>query len=349
MDALSPSVIDAVAMLRATAETQVKGALAHQRLSEIDGQVRKALEDVESTLVAVVQAGAVPATDAAAHLLAAGGKRIRPLAVLLSARCCGQVTEPIREIASASELVHLATLLHDDVIDDADQRRGQIASRRVWGNAVSVLAGDLLLTHALERTQNCASQVTLRELLQALRKLVDGEVLQLRGRSRFDGTQVTYFQIIEHKTAALFVWAMRAGAREAGGSDEAIDALGNFGADLGMAFQLVDDVLDYAGEANMTGKSLFADLADGKATLPLIYALESNASLLAQVELAVAGDGEAAQMLAREVVATGAADRVRTLARQFGARAEQRLSGLPDTQARRMLAGIAAQLSARSC
>ncbi len=349
MNAPSPSFSDAVAMLRTTADTQLSGGRAQQRLVEVDGQVREALEEVESALSTAVREGAVPATDAAAHLLAAGGKRIRPLAVLLSARCFGQVTESIRDVASAAELVHLATLLHDDVIDDADQRRGQIASRRVWGNAVSVLAGDLLLTHALERAQNSASPVTFRELLQALRKLVDGEVVQLRGRAQFDATEATYFQIIEHKTAALFMWAARAGAREAGADDRAVDALGSFGANLGIAFQLVDDVLDYAGEATATGKALFADLTEGKATLPLIYALEANSALRKHVDAAAAGDADVALHLAREVVAAGATDRVRVLAAQFGTRAEQALSALPDTQARRVLAGIAAQISARAC
>src|SRR5581483_1735134 len=122
-----------------------------------------------------------PATQAAKHLLAAGGKRVRPMVVLLSAAMFGPVPPPARDLAIVSELVHLATLLHDDVIDDGDERRGSITSRRVYGNAVSVLAGDLLLTHALERTARAAPDL-LGSLVHTLRKLVDGEVVQLRGR-----------------------------------------------------------------------------------------------------------------------------------------------------------------------
>ncbi len=149
-----------------------------------------------------------------------------------------------RALAVVAELVHAATLLHDDVIDDADERRGRPASRRLWGNAVSVLAGDLLLTHALERTVEAAPPL-LPSLVATLRRLVDGEIVQLRGRTRIDLAEATYFSVVRDKTSSLFAWAARAGAHVAGAPVDGRDALEEYGAHLGIAFQLVDDALDY--------------------------------------------------------------------------------------------------------
>src|SRR5262249_16424484 len=141
-----------------------------------------------------------------------------------------------RELGAAAELVHMATLLHDDVIDDGDVRRGRPASRRVWGNAVSVLAGDMLLVEALRLAASSSSlsptgesAVTWNELVATLGRLVDGEIIQLRGRLAVSFDEATYFEIVRGKTASLFEWALRAGARVGGGSDVAIDALGRFG------------------------------------------------------------------------------------------------------------------------
>src|SRR5262249_53591947 len=161
------------------------------------------------------------------------------------------------ELAVVAELIHLATLLHDDVIDDGQERRGLPTSRRLWGNAVSVLAGDLLLTHALERTSGVGDREVLADLFRTLRTLVDGEVVQLRGRTRVDVTEATYFRIVRDKTASLFAWAARAGARVAGAPPRVVEALGDFGVHLGVAFQLVDDALDYAGDSAATGKTLY--------------------------------------------------------------------------------------------
>src|SRR5690606_7796889 len=144
-------------------------------------------------------------------------------------------------------------------------------SRRIWGNAVSVLAGDLLLVEAL-RLSSRASTETWSELVATLGRLVDGEVVQLRGRAEVSLASETYFEIVRGKTASLFEWSLRAGAREGGAPEDAVDALGRFGAHLGVAFQLVDDALDYDGDARETGKALLSDLAEGKVTLPLILA-----------------------------------------------------------------------------
>ena len=234
----------AAALLRDVATIERAGPRAVERVAEVQALLGDDMAYVQGELARVVRDGVSPATNAAADLLEAGGKRVRPMTVLLSAACFGAATGRVRDLAVVAELVHLATLLHDDVIDDGQERRGCPAPRRVWGNAVSVLAGDLLLTHALERTALAGLPAVLADLFVTLRRLVDGEIVQLRGRANLDVREEVYFRIVRDKTASLFQWAARAGARAAGAPDDAVAALGDFGVHLGVAFQLLDDVLE---------------------------------------------------------------------------------------------------------
>ena len=165
-----------------------------ERLSQIRELYGTEVEAVETELARAVRSGAAPGTNAAAHLLEAGGKRVRPLTVLLSATCFGKIDAAVLTMAVVSELVHLATLLHDDVIDEGVERRGKPCARTIWGNAMSVLSGDMLLTQALERTASSGPPEVLRELFATLRKLVDGEILQLAGRASLDVDEATYFR-----------------------------------------------------------------------------------------------------------------------------------------------------------
>ncbi len=337
-----------VALLRETATVERVGARAVERIAQVHALLGDDMAIVEGELARLVREGASPATDSATHLLEAGGKRVRPLTVLLSAACFGPVPAVARDLAMVSELIHLATLLHDDVIDDGQERRGREAPRRIWGNAVSVLAGDLLLTHALERTAAAEVPALLADLFATLRRLVDGEVVQLRGRRRLEVREDVYFRIVHDKTAALFVWAARAGASVAGAPAEATRALGEFGAHVGVAFQLVDDVLDYDGDPRVTGKALLVDLVEGKLTLPLIRTLAARPGLATDVEAARAGDGSAAVRVAQAVGACGACGSVRALAHEETARALAALDGVPPGVARELLAGIARELAARA-
>ncbi len=327
------------------------GGRVVDRLAEVHALLGADIAIVDQELARLVREGVSPATESAAHLLEAGGKRVRPLTVLLSAACFGPPPAPARDLAVVAELVHLATLLHDDVIDDGQERRGRPAPRRIWGNAVSVLAGDLLLTHALERTSSAAPGPVLADLFATLRRLVDGEVVQLRGRMVLDPSEEVYFRIIRDKTASLFAWAARAGATIAGAGAEAAFALGNYGNHLGVAFQLVDDVLDYSGDPRATGKALLGDLTEGKLTLPLIRALEAQPGLRADVEAVRSGEGRAAaaaQELADAVRASGTCEGVRALAREETARALASLETLPASAARELLGGVARELASRA-
>jgi octaprenyl-diphosphate synthase len=338
----------AVADLRDAATHDRVGSRPSQRLTDIHALFSGEMAWVDEQLRLLVNTGSAPATNSAKHLLEAGGKRVRPLAVLLSAKCFGPIPQGARELAVAAELIHLATLLHDDVIDDAPVRRGRATARTVWGNAVSVLAGDLLLTHALERTSVAAPKMILTELFATLRQLVDGEVVQLRGRTATDTRTETYFTIVKDKTASLFVWAARAGALIAGAPGDSVDALGVFGGHVGTAFQLIDDLLDYDGDSEATGKALFADLEEGKLTLPLLLAIEREPSLAGWLEAAAARDAVAAGRLVEAVRIHGTCDEVRRFARAETARGLSALAKLPPSTARDLLGTIASELAARA-
>ncbi len=215
----------------------------------------------------------------ASHLLDLGGKRLRPLCVALAARAGNGFSDVARELAVAVELVHSATLLHDDVVDDGDVRRGAATARRLYGNAASIFAGDWLLVEALRRVRETQLERVLERLLSAIAEMILAESAQLENRGRLNVDRALYLHIVEGKTAALFRWAMFAGA-SAGGLDEPqCRALERFGLDLGVAFQAIDDLLDFSGATTVTGKALFADLREGKMTYPLILAAEREPEL----------------------------------------------------------------------
>jgi len=226
--------------------------------------------------------GPRPAAAVSRHLLGGGGKAVRPLLTLLCAQAVGGDAGQALSCATAAELIHDATLLHDDVIDDGTERRGCPAARVIWGNTVSVLSGDLLFVAALRAAGEGPPGVQA-ELLDAVGTMVEGEVIQFRHRGRADLDRATYEQIVLGKTAALFRWCGRAGARAGGGTSAQVDALGRYGRHVGVAFQIRDDVLDLTGDAATLGKAIGADLAEGKLTLPVLLALEAQPELAAQL------------------------------------------------------------------
>ena len=328
---------------------------AQARLDEVTMVLSTDLAWLAAALAEACDRGVTPAREAAAHLTGAGGKRVRPLATILSAAAAnglsGDRSPRARAVALAAELIHSATLLHDDVIDDSAERRGRPTSRIVWGNAVSVLAGDLLLTHALEVVHplDGADGRILGDLLATLRKMVDGEVVQLRSRASLDLSELTYERIVQGKTAALFSWACRSGARAARGDERVAVALGAYGAHVGVAFQLVDDLLDLVGDPAVTGKSLCADLREGKPTLPLLRAIGKSPALLEKVRRLrdAEPDLALAEEVSRAIVTSGACDEVRARAATESQRALVALDGVPAGPAREALAGVARDLCDR--
>ncbi len=209
----------------------------------------------------------------ASHLLERGGKKLRPLCVALAARTGTGFDERGCELAIAVELVHAATLLHDDVVDLGETRRGAPSSRMVFGNAVSIFAGDWLLIDALRRVRNAGPPDLLPRLLDTIEEMIFAESLQLDRRGKLDTTEAQWMSIVKGKTAALFSWALFAGGRSGGLEVAQCETLATYGHHLGVAFQAVDDLLDLTGDPERTGKALFSDLREGKLTYPLILSL----------------------------------------------------------------------------
>ena len=315
------------------------------RADEVQDLLAEDLDCVERALQAVM-ADCVPPTDAVTeHLVSRGGKRARPVTLLLSSACFGSIPPAAKELAVVVELVHSATLLHDDVVDDGLVRRGAATSRRLWGNGMSVLGGDLLLVRSLSRTLEACPQA-LPELMVTLEQLVEGEIVQMRGRSELDVSEAAYERVLRGKTASLFVWAAAAGGRVGGATPTQREALGRFGEGMGMAFQMVDDVLDYT--AGDSGKTLLADLCEGKLTLPLVLAVRERPELMDAVRRIHAGDREPVAQVSEAVIQSGACDDVRRRAERHTDDAVEALEQLPDSPARELLAWLARQLTDRT-
>jgi octaprenyl-diphosphate synthase len=319
----------------------------HESLFQARSLLNVELEHVEKALKVVAAEGRQPASQASEHLVSSGGKRIRSMALLLSAACFGTIPKAALELAVVAEMIHAATLLHDDVIDDSDWRRGITTARKVYGNAVSVLAGDLLLTHALVKTSE-AEPGLMTGLLVTLQRLVDGEILQLRGRTELDFSEQTYLQILEGKTASLFAWATHAGAFVAQAPSEQQQAMRSFGKHLGMAFQLVDDCLDFEGNVEQTGKAVLGDLQQGKITLPVALAIQEQPELKDRVLQARAGDRQALHVLHEAVISTQACAKVRQRADAAVQEACQALRPLDHSPARDLLRHVAVALTSRT-
>ncbi|WP_203143942.1 octaprenyl diphosphate synthase [Marinobacter mangrovi] len=209
----------------------------------------------------------------AQYIVESGGKRLRPLLVLLTARALGYERDDHLKLAAVIEFLHTATLLHDDVVDTSDLRRGKATANARWGNAPSVLVGDFLYSRAFQMMVELGSMPIMDVLSNATAVIAEGEVLQLMNTRNPDISESQYMTVIHNKTAMLFEAASHSGALLAGADAEDENRLKAYGKHLGMAFQLVDDVLDYRGKADEMGKNVGDDLAEGKPTLPLIHAM----------------------------------------------------------------------------
>ena len=210
----------------------------------------------------------------AEYIVTSGGKRLRPALVILSAGACGYEGADHHQLAAVVEFIHTATLLHDDVVDASELRRGQPTANVLFGNAASVLVGDFLYSRAFQMMVEVDSMRVMQVLAHATNVIAEGEVLQLMNCHNADVDEHNYLQVIRYKTAKLFEAATRLGAILGGAALPVEDAMASYGMHLGTAFQLIDDVLDYSGDNAATGKNVGDDLAEGKPTLPLIYAIK---------------------------------------------------------------------------
>jgi octaprenyl-diphosphate synthase len=278
------------------------------------------------------------------YIIGSGGKRLRPILVILGAGACGCRGAEIHELAAVVEFIHTATLLHDDVVDGSELRRGRATANASFGNPASVLVGDFLYSRAFQMMVSVRNMRVMEVLSEATNVIAEGEVLQLMNVHDADITEADYLHVIRYKTAKLFEAAGRLGAVMAGVPRGLEDALAAYGMHLGTAFQLIDDVLDYSGELSATGKNLGDDLAEGKPTLPLIQALRAgNAEQAALVRRAIEQGGIADfEPVVHAVVATGALDYARSVAEREAQLATEAIGMLSDSHYRKSLIDLAA-------
>ena len=210
------------------------------------------------------------------YIVDAGGKRLRPMLTLLASKACGIDSQQHIPMAAVIEFIHTATLLHDDVVDMSTLRRGRPTANSKWNNPSSVLVGDFIYSRAFQVLVKIGDMRIMKIIADTTNKIAEGEVLQLIAKNNPNASEANYMQVIENKTAILFQAAAQCGALLANADEASEKGLRNFGKSIGMAFQLIDDVLDYAGDATDLGKNIGDDLAEGKPTLPLIYAIEKS-------------------------------------------------------------------------
>jgi octaprenyl-diphosphate synthase len=280
----------------------------------------------------------------AEYIIGAGGKRIRPALVLMIANAHGYKGEAHHELAAVIEFIHTATLLHDDVVDESSLRRGKQTANALFGNAASVLVGDFLYSRAFQMMVSVGNSRVMQILADATNVIAEGEVLQLLNMHNPEVNEAAYLQVIRSKTARLFEAAAEVGALISGASDADIAAAGEYGGSLGTAFQLIDDVLDYSGNAAEIGKNVGDDLREGKPTLPLIYLMEhGDAQQRELVRSCIEnGDEQHFNEILSAITGSGALDYTRHHAELAAKRAAQALDKLPESLYKSAMLDLAA-------
>ena len=277
------------------------------------------------------------------YIINSGGKRLRPALVLLSAGVFGNIQPQHHQLAAVVEFIHTATLLHDDVVDESALRRGHATANTLFGNAASVLVGDFVYSRAFQMMVQVQNMRVMEVLAEATNIIAEGEVLQLLNCHDADITDEAYLKVIHYKTAKLFEAATRLGAIICGASSADEQAMAQYGMHLGTAFQLIDDVLDLSGDSQDIGKNLGDDLAEGKPTLPLLYAMRNGSELQRLVIRNAIEQGGLDELPAviQAVQDTGALAYVRGIASQEADKACAAIAGLPVSQHHQSLVALA--------
>jgi octaprenyl-diphosphate synthase len=272
------------------------------------------------------------------HMLEAGGKRLRPSLVLLSARACAKDydVEKVVSLAAVTEMVHTATLIHDDVIDDADSRRGRPTANSKWGNQISVLSGDYVVARAFSLMAQYSQTALIEVLAKATVSMAEGEISQLEMKGDASASTEHYLSVIQDKTAAFISACCQSGALLVGG--EAVrESLAQYGLNLGTAFQITDDLLDLVGNPKVTGKPIGGDVREGKVTLPLILAMQratpSDREAIERIVSSAGATSEDLDFVRRVTIDTGAIELTRNAASEFVSQAVNCLSALPPGEA----------------
>ena len=299
-------------------------------LPELIAPIADDMKAVDAVIRGRLDSEVVLIRTIADYIIGAGGKRMRPAMVLMMARALGYQGEHHRLLAAVVEFIHTATLLHDDVVDESDLRRGRETANAMFGNAASVLVGDYLYSRSFEMMVEAGSMRIMQILSEATTVIAEGEVLQLLNVHDPDVSQARYLQVVRYKTAKLFEAAAQVGAVLAGASPEQEEAAAAYGRHIGTAFQLVDDVLDYSGDAQALGKNVGDDLREGKPTLPLIRVMETGTPEQRELirNAIKRGDADFAAV-AQAIQATDALEHARQAALAEADAARQALAGFP--------------------
>jgi len=308
-------------------------------LEQLNALIGSDMKAVDAVIRDRLHSDVVLVRQVAEYIIGAGGKRMRPALVLLAAGAMGYAGRHHHELAAVVEFIHTATLLHDDVVDESALRRGRDTANAMFGNAASVLVGDFLYSRAFQMMVEVDDMRVMRVLSDATNVIAEGEVLQLMNCHDADVDEQRYLQVIRYKTAKLFEAAAQLGAILGGAAPDTERALADYGMHLGTAFQLVDDVLDYSGHEEDTGKHLGDDLAEGKPTLPLIYVMQhGNPEQAACVRRAIEEGGRDDFVAVLDAIhATGALSHARRQAELEAERAREAIRSLRDTNYREAL------------
>lgn len=313
-------------------------------LGDVYDLVADDMRDAEQALSGLLDSNVAAVPEIGRYLLAAGGKRLRPMLTALGARAVGHDGD-ISRLMCVGELLHLGSLLHDDVVDDGQERRGRPAAQHVFGNPAVILTGDFCLARSVLLAAEEGGFQAVTELGRTVTAMAEGEVLQLVNAGNLDLDLATYLDVVDKKSAALIAWCAAAGAW-ARGQAQAADALQAFGKQVGIAFQISDDVLDYIGEKRLTGKRRGQDLGEGKMTLPLVLAMDRVPDLRERLRKGPPSPERIPAIIA-EVRACGACDDALDFARERVQRGIQALDSLPDTPHRDGLLTLARHLVER--
>ncbi|MFH0823267.1 MAG: polyprenyl synthetase family protein [Pseudomonadota bacterium] len=314
-------------------------------MDELVTGIESVMKNLEDELIRQIKSHVPVAFEIGAHILNSGGKRIRPVLTVVCARLGGYTGWDAVRLSGAIECIHTATLLHDDVVDKADTRRGLPAANTVWSNEMCVLGGDFILAKAFSTLTDLGNQTILRIVSRATEKLAEGELLQMANIGKMDLSEEDYLLVIEDKTAVLMETACRGGAILGSLDGEDQEALAAFGYNLGMAFQMTDDVIDYRSDKEVMGKNPGKDVEEGKLTLPLILALKKAEpeekrrveSLLLSKKLA-----EGDLLWIREFLERrGGMAETLVKSKAYVQRAIDSLDRFPDSEEKRALIGIA--------
>lgn len=312
-------------------------------LEAIRSLLEPELKAVNATILSYLESNVPLIQQVGRYLVESGGKRVRPLVALLAAKACAYSGREHITLAAIIEYLHTATLLHDDVVDDSEQRRGQPTANMIWDNATSVLVGDFLYSRAFQMIVSLGCLKMMQVLSETSNMIVEGEVAQLINRHNPDYTEDQYFHVIYCKTAKLFEASGRLGAMLSKASSDIERNMQAYGKHIGMAFQLVDDVLDYTAVAEEFGKNLGDDLAEGKVTLPLLYALKhaNEASRQFIIEAIQTGERSALKEIQSTIADSGAIEYTMSIAKLEIQNAKQALKILPASPYRDALNDLA--------